>query len=127
MWLSMWLRNFVEHHRSPEWIAAFALLIQAGIFGLHAWILHRHGKSLEENVKIAKTQTDAGQLMAKAWEQQGKTLDDQTKIMNEQFKFQRRVTAQADRQQTYDYPPSDGIPAHAVIPQISELRPLKCH
>jgi hypothetical protein len=100
--LKTWLLNFVEHHRSPEWIAAFALLIQAGIFLLHAWILRRHGKALDKNVDIANTQAKTGELMAKAMEQQGKILDDQSKIMNAQFQFQRRVTAQAEKEKVYD-------------------------
>lgn len=94
-----WLYHVLH---SPEWIAAIALLIQAGILSLHAWILYRHGKALDKTVEIASTQADTGKLMATALEQQGTILAEQTKIMTEQFKFQRAVTAQADRQEVFD-------------------------
>jgi len=93
--------NFVEHHSSPEWIAAFALLIQAGIFLLHARILHKHSAALDKTVEIANTQAETGKLMATALDQQSKILAEQTKIMGEQFKFHRATMAQADRHEVF--------------------------
>jgi hypothetical protein len=99
--LRVWLSNFTQHHSSPEWIAAFALLIQAGIFLLHARILQKHGKALDKTVEIAGTQAETGKLMATALDQQGTILAEQTKIMDEQFKFQRSAMAQADRHEVF--------------------------
>jgi hypothetical protein len=98
---SLWFHQFLENHRSAEWIAAFALIGQLGIFMLHAWILHRHSEALDETVKIASTQAETGKLMATALDQQSKILAEQAKIMDEQFNFQRSVAAQADRQEVF--------------------------
>ena len=51
----VWLHQFYANHSSPEWIAAFALLVQAGIFIAHALILHKHSEALEKTVEIANT------------------------------------------------------------------------
>jgi|HubBroStandDraft_2_1064218.scaffolds.fasta_scaffold434366_1 hypothetical protein len=88
--------------RKPEWVASIALLIQAVILGLQARILTRHGKTMEEHAGIAKAQAATAELIGKALNQQEKILADQTRIMDEQFKFQRRVEVQAGRRKIYE-------------------------
>ena len=88
----------------PEWIAAIALsaqalifLLQAGFLWWQASILRRHATTLEEHTKISDTQAETLKLIASASEQQGRVLAEQTKIMDEQFKFQRKVDAKVER------------------------------
>jgi hypothetical protein len=88
--------------RNPEWVAAIALLIQAGIFVLHALILRKHATTLEKHVEIAGTQATTAKLIGQAIEQQGKVLNEQTKIMDEQLRFQRRIEAKAERVEVFD-------------------------
>jgi hypothetical protein len=84
-----------------DWIAAIALSIQALIFLIFLWwqdrILHRHAATLEEHTKIAGSQAKTAELIGQALAQQGKILAEQTSIMDKQFKFQRKVDAQAER------------------------------
>src|ERR1017187_1161356 len=114
------MRSFVEFLRKPEWVAAIALVIQAAILFLQAVILRKHGKTMEEHARIAKTQADTGVLIGKALDQQGKILAEQTKIMNEQFKFQRAAMAQADRQEVFDSLLSLRNALHMLIAKVQE-------
>jgi len=88
----LWFRNSL---RSPEWIAAYALSIQIGIFAWQAWILRRHAGTLEKHTEIAKKQSDTAELIGKALSQQGK-------IMTDQFKFQKQLEAQSERKIMFD-------------------------
>ena len=70
------LQTLLEYIRRPEDLAAVALLIQAGILAVYALVFRKHARTTDR--------------ISEAIRQQGKILDDQTKIMEEQFKFQRR-------------------------------------
>jgi hypothetical protein len=96
------LKLVLDGLRKPEWVAAIALLIQAVILWLQARILTKHGKTMEEHTEIARTQAITAELIGKALNQQEKILADQTQIMDEQFKFQRRIEAQAERRKVYE-------------------------
>jgi hypothetical protein len=96
------LQLVLEFIRKPEWVAAIALLIQAAILWLQARILRKHGETMEEHAGIAKAQATTAELIGKALNQHEKILADQTKIMDEQFTFQRRVEAQAARLKVYE-------------------------
>ena len=95
-------RFFVEFLRRPEWVAALALLIQAFILGLQAKILRKHGATMETHAQIAGKQAETAELIGKALAQQERILDEQTKIMAQQFEFQRAAMGQADRQRAFD-------------------------
>jgi hypothetical protein len=82
------LQTLLEYIRRPEDLAAVALLIQAGILAVYALIFRKHARTADR--------------ISEAIRQQGKILDDQTKIMEEQFKFQRRVEAAAEKQKVFD-------------------------
>jgi len=83
-----------------DWIAAIALSIQALIFLIFLWwqdrILGRHAETLEEHTKISGSQAKTAELIGEALGQQGRILAEQTKIMEEQFSFQQRVTMQLE-------------------------------
>jgi hypothetical protein len=114
------LRWFLEFLRKPEWVAAIALLIQAGILLLQALILRRHGETMEKHADVAKAQSETAELIGKALDQQGQILNQQTKIMDEQFKFQRAAMAQADRQQVFDSLLKLRNGLHMLIAKIEE-------
>jgi cellulase/cellobiase CelA1 len=95
------LKLFIDFIHKPEWVAAVALLIQAVILWLQARILRRHGMTMEEHAGIAKTQAATAELIGKALEQQGTVLAGQAKLTEEQYRFQRRIEAQAARSEIY--------------------------
>jgi hypothetical protein len=72
----------------PETIAAVALLMQAVILWLLWSILRRNRHMLEQ-------QTETAKLIAQALEQQ-------TKIMDEQFKFHRKIEAKTERKKIFE-------------------------
>jgi hypothetical protein len=94
-WKMHYLKSLFEFLRKPEWVAAIALLIQAVILFLQFKILGRHAETMEEHKTIAGTQAETAKLIGKALTQQGKILD-------EQFKFQKRLAAQAEREKVFD-------------------------
>ncbi|MGA9039744.1 MAG: hypothetical protein WB421_04340 [Terriglobales bacterium] len=118
--MSATLRYLLVFLREPEWVAAIALLIQAGILLLQAAILRKHGETMEKHAEIAKGQSETAALIGKALDQQGKILDEQTKIMDEQFKFQRATMAQADRQQVFAALVALRNSMHMLIAKIEE-------
>jgi hypothetical protein len=88
------LRSLVEPLRKPEWVAAIALLIQAVILFLQAKILSRHADTMEEHKQIAGAQAKTAELIGQALRQQSSILDDQSK-------FQKRLAAQAERDKVF--------------------------
>jgi hypothetical protein len=96
------LTAILDFIRKPEWVAAVALLIQAVILFLQAWILREHGKTMAEHAGIAKGQANTADLIGKALERHAKILDEQTKLTDVQFEFQRRLEAHASWGRVYD-------------------------
>jgi hypothetical protein len=88
----MWFR---ESLKSPEWIAAYALTIQIGIFAWQARILRRHAGTLEKHTDIAGKQEETAKLI-------GAALAQQQQIMTAQFKFQKQLEAQSERKIVFD-------------------------
>jgi hypothetical protein len=91
------MRSFHDFLGNPEWVAAFALLIQAIILIIQAKILGRHAETMEEHTGIAGSQAKTAELIGQALDQQGKILAEQTTIMDEQAKFQRSVDARVEK------------------------------
>jgi hypothetical protein len=87
--------SLFELLRRPEWVAAIALLIQAVILFLQFKILRRHAETMEEHKTIAGTQAETAKLI-------GQALTQQSKILDEQFNFQKRLAAQAERGRVFD-------------------------
>jgi hypothetical protein len=96
------LKAVLDFIRKPEWVAAVALLIQAVILFLQFRILRGHGETMKEHAGIAKGQANTADLIGKALERHATILDEQTKLTNAQFEFQRRVEAHASREKVYD-------------------------
>jgi hypothetical protein len=88
----MWhaLMSFLGVVRWPEAIAAIALVIQVFILWQHRRILTGYGETLERQAETAK-------LIGHALEQHGRILSDHTRIMDEQFKFQRKIEEKIER------------------------------
>ena len=76
--------------RWPEAIAAFAMVVQAFILLQHRKILREYGDTLVKQAETAK-------MIGHALEQHGRILADHTRIMDEQFKFQKKIEAKIDR------------------------------
>lgn len=118
--MTYFMRFFHDFLGKPEWVAAFALLIQAIILIIQAKILGRHADTMEEHTKIAGTQAKTAELIGQALGQQGKILTEQTKIMDALFKFQRAAMAQADRQEVFSALISIRSSLHMLIAKIQE-------
>jgi hypothetical protein len=93
--------GFIESVSKPEWVAAVALSIQAVILWLQARILLKHHATMKEHAGIAKAQATTAELIGKALEQLGKVLSDQAKVTEEQFRFHKKIEAQAARSAVY--------------------------
>lgn len=78
--------SLLAYVRWPETIAAMALVAQTIILSLHWRILRGHGETMEQQAVTAK-------LIGHALEQHGRILADHTRIMDEQFKVQRKMEA----------------------------------
>lgn len=96
------LKLFLDFVHSPEWVAAAALLIQAVILWLQARILRKHGRTMEAHAGIAKNQATTADLIGKALERHATILDEQKKLTDAQFEFQRRVEAHVSWAKVYD-------------------------
>lgn len=83
----------------PEAVAAIALVIQAFILLQHRRILNGLGETLERQAETAK-------MIGHSLEQHGRILADHTRIMDEQFKFQKKL--QAKIEQSYDLSTAPG-------------------
>ena len=88
MWQS--LNSMLVTVRWPEAIAAIAMVIQAFILLQHRRILSGYGETLQRQAETAK-------MIGHALEQHGRILADHTRIMDEQFKFQKKIEAKIDR------------------------------
>lgn len=86
-------KYFLGGVRWPEAIAAIALVVQAFILWQHRRILNGFGETLERQAETAK-------MIGHSLEQHGRILADHTRIMDEQFKFQKKL--QAKIEQSYD-------------------------
>jgi heme exporter protein D len=93
------LKRFLGDVRWPEAIAAIALVIQAFILWQHRRILSGFGETLERQAETAK-------LIGHSLEQHGRILADHTRIMDEQFKFQKKLEAKIER--SYDLSAAPG-------------------
>jgi hypothetical protein len=80
--------EFARTYSTPEWFSVLILLIQAGIFWRQTTILERHGESLEKSAEIANAQA--------------KIAAQQEAILTQQFTFQKRVEAKAEREKLFD-------------------------
>ncbi len=109
-------KYLLEALKKPEWEAAIALFIQAGILALQAKILRRHGETMEEHKAIAKTQADTADLIAKALRQQGE-------VMDEQFKFLRKADAKNERQIVFDLALDVRARVRSLSSTVSSLQP----
>lgn len=87
------LKYFLGGVRWPEAIAAMALVVQAFILWQHRRILTGFGETLERQAQTAK-------LIGHSLEQHGRILADHTRIMDEQFKFQKKLEAQIEHSAT---------------------------
>lgn len=97
--MSDFLKYFVAGVHWPEAIAAIALVIQAFILWQHRRILGGFGETLERQAETAK-------MIGHSLEQHGRILADHTRIMDEQFKFQKKLEAKIE--QTYNLRASTG-------------------
>ncbi len=88
----MWFRESLRH---PDWVAAYALLVQIFIFSWQARILRRHATTLEEHTEIARTQATTADLIRRA-------LQQQETILKDQFKFQQLLQTQAEKKALFD-------------------------
>lgn len=79
--------------RGTEAIAAIALIIQAFILWEHRRILNGFGQTLERQAETAK-------MIGHSLEQHGRILADHTRIMDEQFKFQKKLEAKIEDSKT---------------------------
>jgi heme exporter protein D len=77
----------------PEAIAAMALVVQTLILWQHRRILTGYGVTLERQAETAK-------LIGHSLEQHGRILADHTRIMDEQFKFQKKLEAKIENSTT---------------------------
>ena len=68
----------------PEAIAAVALVLQTLILWQHRRILTGYGETLERQAETTK-------LIGHSLQQHGRILADHTRIMDEQFKFQKKL------------------------------------
>lgn len=93
------LKHFLGGVRWPEAIAAIALVMQAFILWQHRRILSGFGETLERQAETAK-------MIGHSLEQHGRILADHTRIMDEQFKFQKKLEAKIEH--SYDLSPSPG-------------------
>ena len=82
-------KYFLGDVRWPEVIAAIALVIQTFILWQHRRILTGFGETLARQAETAK-------LIGHSLEQHGRILADHTRIMDEQFKFQKKLEAKAE-------------------------------
>ena len=73
----------------PEALAAIALVVQTFILWQHRRILTGYGETLERQAETAK-------LIGHSLEQHGRILADHTRIMDEQFKFQKKLEAKIE-------------------------------
>lgn len=103
----LWFRESLRH---PDWIAAYALLIQVFIFFWQARILRRHATTLEENREIAGTQAVTADLIRQA-------LQQQEAILKAQFVFQQRLFVQAERKTVFDLM----VQLHSSVQALSTL------
>jgi heme exporter protein D len=83
------LKYFLGDVRWPEAIAAIALVIQAFILWQHRRILTGFGQTLERQAETSK-------LIGHSLEQHGRILADHTRIMDQQFKFQKKLDAKVE-------------------------------
>jgi hypothetical protein len=79
--------------RWPEAVAAIALVIQTFILWQHRRILTGFSQTLERQAETAK-------LIGHSLEQHGRILADHTRIMDEQFKFQKKLEARSESSKT---------------------------
>ena len=77
----------------PEAIAAIALVVQTLILWQHRRILTGYGETLERQAETAK-------LIGHSLQQHGRILADHTRIMDEQFKFQKKLEARTENSKT---------------------------
>src|SRR5215831_3399776 len=73
----------------PEAIAAMALVVQTFILWQHRRILTGYGETLERQAETAK-------MIGHSLEQHGRILADHTRIMDEQFKFQKKLESKIE-------------------------------
>lgn len=78
------LKYLLVDLRWPEAIAALALVVQAFILWQHRRILTGFGETLGRQAETAK-------LIGHSLEQHGRILADHTRIMDELFKFQKKL------------------------------------
>jgi heme exporter protein D len=83
------LKYFLGDLRWPEAMAAIALVIQTFILWQHRRILTGFGQTLERQAETSK-------LIGHSLEQHGRILADHTRIMDEQFKFQKKLDAKVE-------------------------------
>src|ERR1700741_224828 len=88
----MWhvLKSLLGLVRWPEAIAAIALVIQAFILLQHRRILTGYGQTLERQAETAK-------LIGHGLQQHRRILSDNTRVMDEQFKRQRKIEAKIEK------------------------------
>jgi hypothetical protein len=77
----------------PEAIAAMALVVQTFILWQHRRILTGYGETLERQAETAK-------MIGHSLEQHGRILADHTRIMDEQFKFQKKLESKIENSTT---------------------------
>ena len=87
------VKYFIGDIRWPEALAAIALVIQTFILWQHRRILTGFGETLERQAETAK-------LIGHSMEQHGRILADHTRIMDEQFKFQKKLEAKTENSKT---------------------------
>ena len=83
------LKYLLGDLRWPEAIAAIALVIQTWILWQHRKILTGFGETLARQAETAK-------MIGHSLEQHGRILSDHTRIMDEQFKFQKKLEAKIE-------------------------------
>jgi heme exporter protein D len=91
--LSDSLKYLLGDVRWPEAIAAVALVLQTLILWQHRRILTGYGETLERQAETAK-------LIGHSLQQHGRILADHTRIMDEQFKFQKKLEAKIENSTT---------------------------
>lgn len=77
----------------PEAIAAIALVVQTLILWQHRRILTGYGETLERQAETTK-------LIGHSLQQHGRILADHTRIMDEQFKFQKKLETKLENSTT---------------------------
>jgi heme exporter protein D len=83
------LKYLLGDVRWTEAIAAIALVVQAFILWQHRRILTGFGETLERQAETAK-------MIGHSLEQHGRILADHTRIMDEQFKLQKKLEAKIE-------------------------------